>query len=225
MKFNRNKLYRKLEAYFTGKISKIELGRWANQAYYDILKGGYIENEKIVVYPFLRKIATFHLEENDKEDIYPCSEESVKKIWDILSGKVDTDFNIEVSLLVQIYTMFKEKIYYDKEKYNLFLKLRENIVLYLKGKGQTDNNIKMQLEEIRYWNSQKETIQDLLEMHIIQFLNSFFSDHFKLFVKESKQNNILAERFLNYLDSYLGNRNFYLLVSYSNGKPNIFLVV
>ena len=48
MKFDVHELQAKLDYYFTGKLSKRELGEWANKAYYDILKGGYIEIEKFV---------------------------------------------------------------------------------------------------------------------------------------------------------------------------------
>ncbi len=36
MKFDVHELQAKLDYYFTGKLSKRELGEWANKAYYDI---------------------------------------------------------------------------------------------------------------------------------------------------------------------------------------------
>ena len=59
-----------LNKYFRGELTKNELGMWGEKAFYDLLKGGYIENKKIVLYPFLKTVSKFHIEENDAEDIY-----------------------------------------------------------------------------------------------------------------------------------------------------------
>ena len=37
-----------LNKYFRGELTKNELGMWGEKAFYDLLKGGYIENKKIV---------------------------------------------------------------------------------------------------------------------------------------------------------------------------------
>ena len=57
-----------LNKYFRGELTKNELGMWGEKAFYDLLKGGYIENKKIVLYPFLKTVSKFHIEENDAED-------------------------------------------------------------------------------------------------------------------------------------------------------------
>ena len=36
-----------LNKYFRGELTKNELGMWGEKAFYDLLKGGYIENKKI----------------------------------------------------------------------------------------------------------------------------------------------------------------------------------
>ena len=46
MEYDINKLRKKLNSYFLGEISKQNLGEWAGKAYYDLLKGGYIECKK-----------------------------------------------------------------------------------------------------------------------------------------------------------------------------------
>ena len=58
MEYDAKILLQRIDDYFTGIISKTDLGKWANKAYYDILKGGYVENEKIVIYPFVKVIST-----------------------------------------------------------------------------------------------------------------------------------------------------------------------
>lgn len=49
MEFDINKLRKKLNSYFLGAISKQNLGVWADRAYYDLLKGGYIECKKVII--------------------------------------------------------------------------------------------------------------------------------------------------------------------------------
>ena len=47
MEYNTKELMEKIDRYFEGELSKDDLGRWTERAYYDLLKGGYVENEKI----------------------------------------------------------------------------------------------------------------------------------------------------------------------------------
>lgn len=75
-----------LNKYFRGELTKNELGMWGEKAFYDLLKGGYIENKKIVLYPFLKTVSKFHIEENDAEDIYPSTEDDLKYIQAIFDG-------------------------------------------------------------------------------------------------------------------------------------------
>lgn len=63
-------LLQRIDDYFTGTISKTDLGKWA---------------------------------ENDIEDIYPCTEENVATIRDILHGKRNYDFAVEMSVPIQTY--------------------------------------------------------------------------------------------------------------------------
>lgn len=46
----------------------------------------------------------------------------------------------------------------------------------------------------------------------------------KLYARK-EEDLLLLKRLLDYLDSYVGNKNFYLLVFYKNGLPTIQLVV
>lgn len=230
MKFDVDKLREKLDDYFSGKISKENLGKWAEKAYYDLLKGGYVESEKIVIYPFLRMISTFHLEENDRDDIYPCSEESVKKIQNILLGKINYNFDIEMSIPIQVYTMFKERSYFDKERRDKFFELKNIITSDYKQESKINGDIAKHLESIMCLNYAKGTIQGLLEEHIFLCLKNLFKNylleeeqnHFKLYAQKSKQN-LIIERLLSYLDSYIGNKNFYIFVTFKEGISNIFL--
>lgn len=235
MEFDAKILEVKINCYFRGEISQKDLGEWANKAYCDILRGGYIEINKIVIYPFLKMISTFHIEENDRKDVFPCSEDSVKKVWDILNGKLDFDFDIEMSVPLQVYNMFKEKKYYDTKRREIFVKLRGEIIQYYEQKCKISNDIIMQLKKIIHIDCPSRTFLDILENYIFILLKNLFSDSyvdtcgekqvsFKLYAQRLN-NNLIYERLIGYLDSYIGIRNFHLFISFKNGIPDFFILV
>ena len=227
------KLREKIDRYFEGGLSKDDLGGWANRAYYDLLKGGYVENEKIVVYPFVKVISTFHLSENDKDDFYPCVEENVKMIHDILHGRRDFDFAVEISIPIQVYSMFKERDYFDKERREIFLKLRNLLVCYFEQDSVFNDETAAQIEEVMSLQQRDKIVLDTLEKYIFRFLKYLFKNcsnelglkrNLKLYAQKSEQN-IIAERLISYLDCYVGKRNFEMFISYTGGKPDFIIVV
>lgn len=222
MEFDINKLRKKLNSYFGGEISKQNLGEWANEAYYDLLKGGYIECKKVIIYPFLKTISTFHIEENDKLDIFPCSEKKVKEIQDILCGKRDFDFNVEISIPIQVYSMFKEQKYFDIKRYNIFFNLKNQIEQY--DKSQIRNDLNAQIEKVMHLKWQEGTIYGILENRICQYLKMLFgkNKNYKLYVQQSN-NNVLFERLVSYIDCYIGNKIFCLFVTFVNGAADYFI--
>ena len=201
MEFDINKLRKKLNSYFLGAISKQNLGVWADRAYYDLLKGGYIECKKVIIYPFLKTISTFHIEEN---------------------GKIDFDFNVEISIPTQVYSMFKERKYFDKERYHIFSNLRNQIEQY--DKSQMKNDLKVQIEKVMHLKCQEGTIYGILENRICQCLKMLFgkNKNYKLYVQQSN-NNVLFERLVSYIDCYIGNKTFYLFVTIVNGTTDYFI--
>lgn len=232
MEYNAKWLLRKIDDYFAGVISKTDLGEWANNAYYDLLKGGYVENEKISVYPFIKTVSTFHIKENDKDDIYPCTEDNVKVIQDILRGKRNFDFAVEISVPIQVYSMFKGNICFDEEKYAFFFQLRNLIACYIQDNIISDE-ISAQIASMMCLKRQNKVILDLLEEYILRFLSILFENNLvelglqknlKLYAQRSEKN-IIAKRLIDYLDCYLGNRNFQLLIAYKSGESSIFITV
>ena len=103
MEYDVNELKIKVDEYFLGRLTKENLGKWAEKAYYELLKGGYVEKKKVVLYPFLKIISKFHNESNDIEDVYPCTEEEVKDIQQILHGNLEFDYQIEMAIPLHIY--------------------------------------------------------------------------------------------------------------------------
>lgn len=233
MKFNTNELMEKIDSYFAGETTKTDLGSWASKAYYDLLKGGYIENEKIVIYPFLKVISSFHLKENDKRDEYPCTEENVKTVQNILHGKIDFDFNIEMSIPIQTYTMFKENSFFDEGRRDVFFEFQGTLARYFEQGCSFGNEIEMHLVRVMHLEHQNETVLGLLEEHIFKCLRVLFKigsveiggqENLKLYAKKT-ETNIIAKSLLDYLDCYVGNKNFQLLISFKNGVSSILVVV
>lgn len=233
MEYNTKKLMEKIDRYFEGELSKDDLGRWAKRAYYDLLKGGYVENEKIVVYPFVKIISTFHLIENEKDDIYPCAEENIKMIQDILHGRRDFDFSVEMSIPIQVFSMFNERCYFDKERREIFLKLRNMLVCYFDQDHVFSNEMLVQIEEVMCLKHRDKVVLDTLEKYIFSFLRYFFKNcsnelglkkNLKLYAQKS-EHNIIAEKLISYLDCYVGKRNFEMFISYVDGKSNSIIVV
>ena len=75
MQINLKILKQKIDEYYNKTISKDDLGKWASKGYYALMKGEYIEIEKLEIYHFVRTISTFHIKPNDKKDEFPCSED------------------------------------------------------------------------------------------------------------------------------------------------------
>lgn len=231
MEYNAKTLLNKIDDYFTGKISKTDLGEWSKRAYYDLLRGGYIENEKITIYPFLKVISTFHLKDNDMDDSYPCTEESIRLIRNILYGKQNFDFSIELSIPMQLYSMFKERDYLDEKKRIVFAGLRNALNYYFEQKTAFNDEIVTQIKSVMCLKQQNMTVLDLLENYIHIYLKILFDNKineselqncFRLYGQKSSTDGNYG-RLLNYLDCYIGNRNFQLLVSYKDGKSSILL--
>lgn len=233
MEYCAKELIKRIDDYFVGAISKTELGEWANNAYYDLLKGGYIEKEKITIYPFIKIVSTFHLAENDKEDTFPCTEENVRMIQDILHGKKNLDFAVEISIPIQTYFMFKDKAYFDGKKRDFFVKLRDMILKHFKQERELNDEIRSQVELAMCMKRQDKVIMGILEEQIQWFLKILFvhdlaelglQKNLKLYAKKSVQS-VIEERLISYLDCYLGDRNFQLFIAFENGESNIHLIV
>ena len=78
-----------------------------------------------------------------------------------------------------------------------------------------------------------ETIQDMLESHIIKIVRTMFDitkpelaakARLKLYAINSKQNSLL-KKLSEYLESYIGSRDFNILITFKKGVPDLILLV
>lgn len=231
MKYGIMEFREQVNGFFNRTVSRKELGEWAQRAYYDLLKGAYIEKEKIVLYPFLKTVSQFHIKEDDIRDVYPCTERDVKNVQNILLGKECCAFQVEMAIPVKVRTMFYENVYFNQEKFEMFKKLRNEMHIYDASKANRDAISYMR--SFLYEKNKNETVLDLLQENIVklykvlydtQYLKVGINTQMKLYVQNS-MNNLIYEKLQNYLDCYIGNRSFYVLVSYISGIPDLSLLI
>ncbi|MBD5542325.1 MAG: hypothetical protein HDR00_14275 [Lachnospiraceae bacterium] len=231
MEYGIKEIKKKVRGYFEGIYSKEELGKWAKEAYVDLLKGGYIESEKIVLYPFIKTISRFHIEINEIEEQYPCSEDDIKSIYAILNGEKDFAFQVELAIPQQVYTMFGERAYLDISKRKEIAEIREKVSDYLCEENDFCNAYKQIISQLKV--KKKETVLDMLEEQIFKISMALFEtkenqiyrkEELRLYPQKTDRVCML-DKLIDYLDCYLGKRNFNVLVTYSNGIREILLFV
>lgn len=230
MKYEFQILRKNIDSFLSGKLSKEELGKWAEKAYYDLLRGEYVETSKIVIYPFLQTISRIHVKINDVKDEYPCSKESVKEIQDILHGNQDYDFQVEVAIPFTVYDMFKSE-FFDKNKYNFFLEFRSLIQDNINDESMDKNDKNKLVESLNYLADMEishGTIHGILEERMIMICKALFEFNafdvclkkgFKLY--PTKSNSLLVDKLVNCIDCYVGEKSFNVIVSFRNGLPHL----
>jgi len=217
-----------MNSYFEKRITKIELGEWANKEYYHILTGDYLIIDKLVCYSYLKKVANFHTEIDDMADIYPSSEQEIYDIKQIINGvESDNFFGIVV-----IMDKFFEQ--YSSRKIKDFLMIKE-IVLKVKNNLELSESEKNKVK--KFVNSKiakEETLIDLVEFNIISLLRrskiiDFFdiepNNDFKLYVDNRKTKNpFFYSELIGMLDIILGKSALQIGVRFQNGKSELFTV-
>lgn len=231
MKYDCDELKNQISSYCSCKLSKQELGRWASEAYYDLIRGGYLEKGKIAVYPFLKTLSRIHIPQCEEDDIYPCEEKSVHEIAQVLTGERPFRFSLKTGIPVHAETLFKDSKALNWKNRNIWRTVYDG----LKMKESFADNI----ARISEWNNLLEppqlqnTILEILEIKMFHLLRSLSAPDFignslntELCLYCSKSSSPLSEeKLLEYLACYFGDRNFLLLISFHCGMPSISLIV
>ena len=214
-------LKEKLNDYFSGKLSDKDLGKWANSIYYDILRGGYLRKDKLVIYPFVKKIAQFGIEINESEDRYPIEEHEVCHINDILHGRCNFDFQINISIPLILYNNSNNE-FLNMEHRHLFEKLLEEIEQYELQKTGLENLQENARKIIKLPIDDTVILADLQRM-IVQYCKTFIFLNLtgnekiaRLYAKKVSESPF--EKLKTYLKYYLGEKSFQVGISYEKGK-------
>lgn len=191
MVINSEVLEKKINQYFNNEINKTDLGLWAMEAYYALMKGEYIEIEKLQIYHFLRKISTFHTVPDDIAGEYPCSEEEVLEIEEILSGRKNINYTFNIKIFRNIY---------QSEIYKLRLEKFQELEEVIDGISSDSDDISSSVVDklIKYANQEVSEVQSLIDL---------FEIHIKGIIVENIN---FEEKILNYRQSvgiYVGNVN------------------
>lgn len=229
MLINSKQLKQKIEQYCNKAITKDELGLWSMQAYYELMKGEYIEIDKLQIYHFLRTISTFHQKPNDIADEYPCTEEEVINIKEILCGKKDIYYTFNIKIFKNIY---QNEIYTNR--WIKFEKLKKHIDEISLGKI-APSIINEWIEYINQNVDEIQTLIDLLECHIKGMISENLDTEEKII--DFRQSvgiyaggiNINKENFIPNLKKLLacimGNTFFRVSVVYKKGIPYLSLIL
>lgn len=227
MDYNINELRIKIDGYFNGTVTKNELGSWASFRYYDLLTGGSIECDKIILYPFLKMVSEFHIEEDDAKDIFPTSESEIKKIQNILHGNENFEFQFEMGIPEHLYKPGLNKENFNLQKRELFIELKAALEDYFNK--EESQNLYLKINELFNQPGQTNTILDMLEERIVKIIKAIFEitdddiqlkRRIRLYGNKSEHRNIV-DKLMEYLDYYLGEKMFNVLVFYENGVPDL----
>lgn len=225
---NSGLLKQKIGQYINKEISKNELGLWSMRAYYCLLKGEYIEIDKLSIYHFLRTVSTFHTIPNDIADEYPCSEDEVMEIYDILCGRKSMAFTFNIRVFQNFYSNKN-----DSAREKIFCRLKE-IFSEISSCGVPQSVIKELTEYVNQTEGEIHTIVDLLECHIksiiVENLNFeediLYKRQVGIYVGKEEANGVyFAVHLKKLLDCVLGNTAFRVSVIYRNGVPNLAIVL
>lgn len=180
MEVNTDILKSKLDQYFKNIITKDELGLWALNSYYDLLQGEYIYIEKLKVYHFLRTLSTFHIVPNDIKDEYPCSEEEVLNIYEILRGNKSTSYTFNLKISKKIY----EQEEFNNKK-SMLDKIQNYIVEYSSNKSLSQSKMSDIINYTKKGMFETNNLVEILETNIMGILdeNIDFTDKIFDFVQ------------------------------------------
>lgn len=229
MEYNINELSNKINDYFSGILSKVDFGKWAEHAYYNLITGGYIEQNKIVIYPFLKTISKIHVEINEKNDIYPVSEDKIKSIQSILNGNESFCCQIVVAIPKHIY-MNSVDDFLNDEKREIFDNVRKKITQFI-NKEIYEKELCENIKKILYYPCPQKTILDILykqilnlSMGLFDFKESQLNPQLRLYAQDRNANFVLL-KLRDYLECYIGIKSFIVEISYSDKKVNLSVLV
>jgi hypothetical protein len=204
-----------LELYFESKISKEELSSWAYNCMYDMLRGNIFELEAIALYKIIVLLTQLD------DDIQSINEEEMHNIACVLTGKMNTTYNLIMSIPSE---------HRDKE----LLYIKEHFLNYQKNhEYNTQALSKLKALLARDYTAPK-TIHDLFKYQLSCLISVAYSFHrgrlefamsSMVLTNEDKiTEGAHLDRIAKLLDCYVDGY-FVVCVSYNKGTPNITLVI
>lgn len=231
MNYNLDEMKKMLNDFVHQKVSKVEIGEWAEEAYKDLLKGGFLEIDKLMCYPFIKVISTIHIEEDDVKGVYPCEMSEILDIRDVLNGITSKSFSIKVGIPWKLSSMNKSL---DMSKRKIY----ENVVEILsrnKDKEKLDDKDINILRQVLTLKQEKEnTIQYVIDSMIKTCImksidwddNSVdIKQGLCLYAGEKSNSKDMQENVLKYLEFYIGKRNIGVEILFDKGRQDLFFSI
>lgn len=228
-----NKLKEKLDFYFEGMLSKESLGKWAEKEYYEMIKGRYIELQRLIVYPFLKTISKIHIVENEIKDEYPCSKEEIEFIRSVLYGQCEFNFQIELSIPIQVYNLYPDLGYFDLKRRSVYVELYNFILENKESNVRNMSRLKRYIDSIKPVDTERKTLQSIMERDIYKicqiilnnnFLEKEWDIEYRLYTRK-KSDDYLDDKLMDYLKCYIGEQSFRIIVSYDEGEPDLLMLI
>lgn len=226
MVINTEVLKQKINLYCNKEIEKEDLGLWAMEAYYALMRGEYIDIEKLKIYHFLRTISTFHMRPNDITGEYPCTENDVLEIKEILSGKREANYTFNIRIYKNIYQCEKYKYKFDN-----FVRLRGIIDEINVNKSIESWIIDELIDYVNQKDSNIQTIIDFLEENIRCIIAENidlderlldFRQSVGIYIGGSEINKqFFIPNLKKLFDCVMGEMGFRISIIYRNGTANI----
>lgn len=187
-----------VDDYNEGLMSKTELCAWSKKTYYDFLTAQFLNIEWIYMYPFVMRFSTICTMNDEKSDVFSCTDFEINKLINIIKGNINSLFTLRFTIPWEHKQMEKyKKLYYDYEiiKTEILKDLSEQNVTCLEGYGlfKRYNDI--------------STIIDLIDL----FYNG----------KNQYGTKKIIDILMRYIDCILGNRGIIVEISYYQGNPSI----
>lgn len=224
-----------LKKYFDQLITKEELGVWAKKKYFALVKGDYIVIDNLKIYHFIRTISRFHIVPDDIKDEYPCSEDEVKSIFDIINGDVDKTLTFKIKIPRAISDNFCKQYNIDEFYMNKFDKIKKHMIEYNNGQALSNKKIRelILLSDDNHKNT--GTLFNLLEDHFrgILYENVDWNDEIfeckkevNIYVTRNENDKIeLYSSLLKLLNCITGDSEFRVSVTYNKGRANLSLLI
>ena len=208
-----------VDDYNEGLMSKTELCTWSKKTYYDFLTAQFLNIEWIYMYPFVMRFSTICTMNDEKSDVFSCTDFEINKLINIIKGNINSLFTLRFTIPWEHKQMEKyKKLYYDYEiiKIKILKDLSEQNVTCLEGYGlfKRYNDI--------------STIIDLIELKISNILYNVMDEGqhtclIDLFYNSKNQYGTkkIIDILMRYIDCILGNRGIIVEISYYQGNPSI----
>lgn len=221
MDFDVFELKKRILCYQNKKYTKKELGVWAENAYYDLMKGGFLETKKLALLPLLKIISKIHIEDNERLDEYASSKEDIEFVQKILNGEESYEFAVELGVSAKLYDFFSDNKNFDKERLNIYQALK----IELQRTNCNRQKIKEIMGQIIELERKPELILDYLEQRIIEMLsvlmnetgNSNFRKEYNFYAKNAERSSLYSQ-LERYIDCRVGKCNFIYVVCFRNGE-------